>query len=53
MQKREQFVSKVEQGPLAAVTEFIEIQRVLANSKDAAVGMRSFVERRPARFTGR
>ena len=43
----------VEQGPLAAVAEFIETQRVLANSDDAAEGVRSFVERRPARFTGR
>jgi enoyl-CoA hydratase/carnithine racemase len=43
----------VEQGPLAAVAEFIETQRVLANSEDAAEGVRSFVERRPARFTGR
>ena len=43
----------VEQGPLAAVAEFVETQRVLANSEDAAEGVRSFVERRPARFTGR
>ena len=43
----------VEQGPAAAVAEFIETQRVLANSEDAAEGIRSFVERRPARFTGR
>lgn len=43
----------LEQGPLAAVAEFIETQRVLANSEDAAEGIRSFVERRPARFTGR
>ena len=38
---------------LAAVAEFVETQRVLANSEDAAEGVRSFVERRPARFTGR
>ena len=43
----------VEQGPLAAVAEFVETQRVLANSEDAAEGVRSFVERRPAQFTGR
>ena len=43
----------VEHGPLAAVAEFIETQRILANSEDAAEGVRSFVEKRPARFTGR
>ena len=43
----------VEHGPLAAVAEFIETQRILANSEDAAEGLRSFVEKRPAQFTGR
>jgi len=43
----------VEQGPLAAMEEFIEVQQRLANSQDAAEGVRSFVEKRPARFTGR
>ncbi|MDE2418026.1 MAG: crotonase/enoyl-CoA hydratase family protein [Burkholderiales bacterium] len=42
----------VEHGSIVAVSEFIETQRVLANSKDAAEGIRAFVERRPARFTG-
>ncbi len=46
-------IKSVEQGPMAAVAEFIETQRVLANSEDAAEGVRAFVERRPARFTGR
>lgn len=46
-------IKAVEQGPMAAVAEFIETQRVLANSEDAAEGVRAFVERRPARFTGR
>ena len=31
----------------------VEVQRRLANSEDAAEGVRSFVERRAARFTGR
>ena len=43
----------VEQGPLAAMDEFIAVQQRLANSDDAAEGVRSFVERRAARFTGR
>lgn len=46
-------IKAVEQGPMAAVAEFIETQRVLANSEDAAEGVRAFIERRPARFTGR
>ncbi|MGH6625237.1 MAG: crotonase/enoyl-CoA hydratase family protein [Burkholderiaceae bacterium] len=43
----------IEHGPLAAMQEFIETQKRLANSEDAAEGVRSFVERRPARFSGR
>jgi enoyl-CoA hydratase len=43
----------IEHGPLAAVAEFIETQKRLSNSEDAAEGVRSFVERRPARFSGR
>jgi enoyl-CoA hydratase/carnithine racemase len=43
----------VEQGPLKAMEEFIDVQRRLANSEDAAEGVRSFVERRAGRFTGR
>ena len=43
----------VEQGPLPAMAEFIDVQQRLANSDDAAEGVRSFVEKRPARFTGR
>jgi enoyl-CoA hydratase len=43
----------IEQGPLAAMQEFVDVQQRLANSEDAAEGVRSFVERRAARFTGR
>ncbi len=42
----------VEEGVAAAVGEFIEVQRRLANSADAAEGVRAFVERRAARFSG-
>lgn len=43
----------VEQGPLAAMGEFIEVQQRLSNTADAAEGVASFKERRAARFTGR
>jgi len=46
-------IKAIEQGPLAAVEEFIPVQQRLANSEDAAEGVRSFVERRPAHFSGR
>ena len=46
-------IKAIEEGPLAAVSEFIETQKRLSNSEDAAEGVRSFVERRPARFSGR
>lgn len=42
----------IEDGPFAARAEFTAVQSRLASSKDAAEGVASFVERRPARFTG-
>jgi enoyl-CoA hydratase/carnithine racemase len=42
----------VEEGPRAAIARFRETQALLAQSDDAAEGVRSFVEKRAARFTG-
>jgi enoyl-CoA hydratase len=50
---RRNALKAVEEGPSAATSEFIDVQRRLAGSEDAAEGVRSFVERRPARFSGR
>ena len=43
----------LEEGPMAAMREFETTQKRLANSDDAAEGVRSFVEKRAARFAGR
>ena len=43
----------IELGQAAAVADFIPVQQRLANTEDAAEGVRAFVERRPAQFTGR
>ena len=43
----------VERGPLEATAEFVSVQQQLSRSEDAAEGLRSFVEKRAARFTGR
>lgn len=43
----------LEKGPLGMRAEMQAVQRKLAATADAAEGLRSFVERRKARFTGR
>jgi enoyl-CoA hydratase/carnithine racemase len=43
----------IEEGPLVAMAAFDRIQQRLANSADAAEGVQSFIEKRPAQFQGR
>jgi enoyl-CoA hydratase/carnithine racemase len=50
---RHNVLKAVEYGPVVAMLDFIPVQTGLSNSEDAAEGVRSFVERRPARFSGR
>jgi enoyl-CoA hydratase/carnithine racemase len=42
----------LEEGPGAAISQFRSVQMRLAQSDDAKEGVRSFVEKRPARFSG-
>lgn len=42
----------IEDGPLEAIKEFVSVQQMLARSADAAEGVKAFLERRPAVFTG-
>jgi len=42
----------VEQGPLVAMHDFMGVPRFLSCWEDAGGGVRSFVEKRAARFTG-
>lgn len=50
---RRSVLKAIEHGPSAAVLDFIDVQQRLSGTDDAAEGVRSFVERRPPRFTGR
>ena len=49
---RQNVLKAVEQGPLVAMHDFLPVQQRLSKSEDAAEGVRSFVEKRAARFTG-
>lgn len=53
VQTRLNVLKAAEQGPAAAVQDFIPVQRELARSDDAAEGVRSFIDKRPPRFSGR
>ena len=50
---RKSVLKTIEQGPLAASSEFMAVQERLSNSEDAKEGIQSFVERRDANFKGR
>ena len=43
----------VAEGEPAAIAALPDVQRALSTTADLAEGVASFVERRPARFTGR
>jgi enoyl-CoA hydratase/carnithine racemase len=49
---RQNVLKAAEHGPLVAMQDFLPVQQRLSRSEDASEGVRSFVERRPARFKG-
>ncbi|MBM3398082.1 MAG: crotonase/enoyl-CoA hydratase family protein [Betaproteobacteria bacterium] len=49
---RQNVLKAVEHGPLLAMQDFLSVQQRLSRTEDAAEGVRSFVEKRTARFTG-
>lgn len=50
---RQNVLKGVEHGPLLAMQDFLQVQQRLSRSEDAAEGVRSFIEKRRARFSGR
>lgn len=50
---RKNALKAVEHGPMLAMQDFIAVQKGLSLSEDAAEGVRSFVEKRAARFQGK
>ncbi len=50
---RQNVLKAIEHGPLVAMHDFIDTQQRLSRSDDAREGVQSFIDKRPARFTGR